>query len=190
MKKFLLILSLLFIYSCSSSNNTTEENNSLFTLEPFSNNYYSIDIPNKWVLIDEKSDSLPKPKSWEITLALKSNELKYWFSNNILILTQELTKNIEQKEYSMINNIWSSKDYLEYIKLDSFDINFKDTTPWFIYIFEAKYNSKTPKFKYIQSAKICQNKAHLITIALSIDTKKTTDYENIIKSMTCETIKK
>jgi len=188
MKKFIyLFIIIFFLFWCSSKKNIEE---SLFTLKTYSNNYYSIDIPDKWVLIDNNSDSLPKPKNWEITLALKSNELKYWFSNNLLILSQDLNKNIDQKEYTMINNIWSSKDFLEYIKLDSFDIEFKDKSKWFIYIFEAKYNEKTPKFKYIQSAKICNKKAHLITIALSNDIKKTIDYENIIKSMSCEVIKK
>ena len=185
MKKIITTLILvLFLASCSTSSKTQENVSSVQKVEK---TYFDINIPSKWTLIDNSSKTLPTPKSWEIVLAWSSNETTSWFSNNILILSQDLYKPITSKDFSVVNNVWSTKDYVNYEKLDEKTIDFQDKDSSTLYIFEAKYNVSTPLFKYLQVWKVCNyKKAYLITIALSSDVKNTTDYEDMLKSFTCK----
>lgn len=185
MKKIIILLLVItLLYSCWSKK-TEEKIVSSFPTIEYIWESFSVFIPKDWVIISNESSELPKPKDWKITLSVKSNAIKYGFSNNMIILSQKLNKTISSSDYSIINNVWSSKDYLEYIKLESKDITFQDNTKSILYIFEAKYNTNTPKFKYLQTAKICKDTANMITIALSNDIKKYSDYENLLKTMTC-----
>lgn len=180
-KKILITLLLVFLLNSCTNNNT--ENVS--ELQNVKKDNFSIDIPSKRTLIESDSKTLPKTKFWNIDLVSVSNEVTSWFSNNLLILSQNINKVIKSDEFSIINNVWSTKDYLNYTKLDSKKIEFADKDISTMYIFEAKYNITTPLFKYLQVWKICDKKAYLLTIALSQDTKNTTEYENILKSFKC-----
>ncbi|MBT4632488.1 hypothetical protein HOB94_00425 [bacterium] len=56
-----------------------------------------------------------------------------------------------------------------------------------IYIFEAKYNLDTPKIKFLQTARVCnQNKAFFFTIALPTTIKDTTKYEYLLSTFECK----
>jgi len=66
----------------------------------------TIDLPSNWKIIKEKDDILPKVKNWKIELAVMSEKLVNWFSNNLLILSDDLSKTTTSKEFSMLNNIW------------------------------------------------------------------------------------
>lgn len=181
-KTFILTFLLIFVlYSCWWDNSN---NNSLQTNE---NEYYSIDIPSEWNVLSKDEDNIPNPKNWEITLAARSEELKYGFSNNILILTQALNKSISSDDFSIYNHVWATKEYDEYQKLDSKKIEFNDWEEASLYIFEAKYNQDTATLKFLQTWKVCNSYVgHLITIALSTDTEDISPYEEIIKSFSCK----
>lgn len=184
MKKIRILLFLsLFLFSCFFS---SKETTSSQGLTKFEGKNFIIEIPSKWTIIDKNSDILPKPKSWVIELAVSSDELRYWFSNNLLILSQNLSKNISSSDFSILNNIWSSKDFLQYLKLESKTITFNSNDKSELYIFEAKYNTSTPKLKYLQVWKVCNKKWYLLTIALSTDIKDNSIYENILKTFTCK----
>jgi hypothetical protein len=103
-----------------------------------------------------------------------------------LILSQKLDKNISSIDFSILNNVWSSREYVEYLKIESKNIDFLDNDKSNLYVFEAKYNIQTPKFKYLQVGKVCKNIWYLITIALSTDVKDTSKYEEIIKTFQCK----
>lgn len=179
--KFIIFLFLsLFLFSCWDEENITSS-----WLIKFENNEFSINIPSTWTIIKNNDNILPKPKVWNIDLAVSSDELRFWFSNNLLILSQTLNKKINSLDFSILNNVWSSREFLEYTKLESktFDFNNQDKSQ--IYVFEAKYNTSTPKLKYIQVGKVCINKWYLLTIALSTDIKDNSIYEDILKTFEC-----
>lgn len=147
----------------------------------------SIEIPTNWEVITDTQSILPKIKEWKIELAAASTNIVNGFSNNILILSDDLDTYTTSKDFSMLNNIWASTDYLDYTKLESKEFQFQDEELSVLYIFEAKYNLDTPKLKFLQTAHICnQNKAFFITIALPTTTTDTSKYESFLSTFTCK----
>lgn len=182
MKKIFLSIALIFLLSsCFSSSSSTDTS----SLTDFSGSWFSVSIPKTWTIIDNKSKILPTPKDSSIVLAASSQEVKYWFANNMLVLSANLAKATSSKTYSDLNNIGSSKTYKNYLKLDKKDFTFTDWDISSLYIFQAKYNETTPNLKFIQTSHICDMKAYLITIALNIDVKDTSKYEDMLKTFKC-----
>jgi len=183
-KNFLTIFILIFVSSCSSGNENIVKTSSLI---PYENSNFSLNIPSNWSILTWTSWVLPEPKNGEISLAVSSSELKYGFSNNLLILRQNLQKVITSRDFSILNNVWSTKEYLEYLKIEAKTITFADNDKSYLYIFEAKYNTNTPKLKFLQVWKVCSVKnGYLLTIAISTDIKDTSAYEEILKSFRCK----
>lgn len=183
-KYFILILLLAFVW-CGS---WEEEENQLPTwLSHYDGSWFSIDIPENWEILKSESGVLPQPKSSKIELAASSDNIKSGFSSNILILSQVLNKPITSLDFSISNNIGASKEYLEYLKLDSRSVEFVDGGTSNLYIFEAKYNLTTPRLKYIQTGRVCGGRyGYLITIAIPMDVKDTSLYEAVIKRFSCK----
>jgi len=147
----------------------------------------SISIPSNWSIIKKVDNILPKVKSWDIELAVNSKKSVNWFSNNLLILSDNLNKFVTSKDFSALNNIWAQTDYLDYTKISSKDITFTDEEKSILYIFEAKYNLDTPKLKFLQTAHICnQNKAYFITLAIPTTVIDTSKYEYLISTFNCK----
>lgn len=178
-----LLFCILFLSACSSWE-SNEEIVSGLTL--YSGESFQMNIPSNWNIITKESNILPNPRNSQIELAVSSPELKYGFSNNLLILSQALNKNISSVDFSILNNVGSSREYVEYLKLESKNIDFVDGEKSNIYIFEAKYNPQTPKFKYLQVGRVCKNKWFLITMALSTDVKNTSLHEEVINTFECK----
>jgi len=186
LKKFFLLIVLLFILvSCWGSNDTTISNTSWLTIQDSAN--FSISIPASWKIIDNKNNVLPKPNNGEIALAVTSKSMKNGFANNLLILSSKLDKITTSSDFSILNNIWSEKEYLNYLKLDSREFIFNDQEKSMLYIFEAKYNYDTPKLKFLQTAYICnQTDVYFFTIALSPLVRDTSKYEAFLKTFKCK----
>lgn len=183
MKKALIVLLFtLIISSCSSSDNSW----TVSWLEKYDWTNFEVMYPSWWNILEKDSSNLPKPKNWEIAFSAYSKEISYWFSNNVLILSQDLNKDISSEDFSILNNVWATKEYQEYTKIDSKKITFSDEDYTTMYDFEAKYNTDTTKLKFLQAWKVCDKKAFLITIALSPDIKDSSSYEEIIKSFKCK----
>lgn len=182
MKKIFISLFFVFLLSsCFSSSSTTDTS----TLTDFSGSWFTVSVPKTWSVIDNKSKTLPSPKDSFIVLAASSSEVKYWFANNMLVLEANLAKSTDSKTYSDLNNIGSSKTYKNYLKLDKKDFTFTDWVISSLYVFQAKYNETTPNLKFIQTAHLCNDKAYLITVALNIDIKDTSKYEDMLKTFKC-----
>ena len=62
---------------------------------------------------------------------------------------------VTSKKYSKLNYIQTTKRYLEYTKLKSEPILFSDSDESYLYIFEARYNTTTPRMRFLQTAKVC-----------------------------------
>lgn len=179
MKKYLLIfISIFFLFSCFSS-----DTNDWLTL--FENNNFQIKIPETWEIIKDTDKVLPKPKVWEINLVVRWKKETNWFANNLVILSENLTQNINSENYSISSQINSEKNYETYKKLKEEEITFLDETKSKLYFFEARYNSNVQTLNFIQTAKVCDKKWYLITIALSKNIKKIEKYKNILSSFEC-----
>lgn len=184
-KIFLIIFISLFVTSCWSDDETPEKAKVwLINTETKS---MSISVPSNWSIIENKSELLPKAKDSKIELAVRANSPVNWFSNNLLILSDDITKYITSKEFSILNNIGAETDYLDYTELEAKSFKFLDEEESMLYVFEAKYNVDTPKLKFLQTAHICnQNKAFFFTIAIPKSTKDTTKYEKLIATFKCK----
>lgn len=187
MKNFICLLFILVSLTSCFSSTTTQDVSTATWLNPYENTEFTMSLPSNWDILTNTWNVLPKPKNWEISLASSSSELKYWFSSNILVLSQKLNKQVSSLDFSILNNVWSTKEYLEYLKLESKSFDFSDWDKSNLYIFEAKYNITTPKLKFLQVWKVCGiTKAYLLTIALSTDIKDTSKYEEILKTFKCK----
>lgn len=179
---FILIFISLLLVSCWSS--STDESTWLIKTETKD---ISISIPSNWNIIKDVDNILPKAKSWGIELAVTSKNSVNGFSNNLLILSDDLKKFTTSKDFSMLNNIWAQTDYLDYTKINSKDFKFLDEENSELYIFEAKYNLDTPKLKFLQTAHICNtNKAYFITLAIPTTISDTSKYEYLLSTFTCK----
>lgn len=183
MQKYLFVFVSLFLLSSCFSSTTSVDSSSL---KEYTWSGFSMYVPNSWTILDSKTTNLPNPKNSSIALAISSPEMKYWFANNMLILKWKVSKDISSKNYSTLNNVGSSKDYKNYLKLSENDITFTDSSISSLYTFEAKYNESTPNLKFLQTAVVCKNlDAYFITLALNVDVKDTSKYEDMIKTFKC-----
>ena len=150
-------------------------------------NNITIEIPSNWKLIKNTDNILPKIKSWKIELAVMSEKIVNWFSNNLLILSDKLNKFTTSKDFSMLNNIWAQTDYIDYTKIASKDFKFLDEEKSVLYIFDAKYNLDTPKLKFLQTAHICNwNEAYFLTLAIPTTVIDTSKYEYLLSTFSCK----
>lgn len=170
--------------SCGTSTDTS------VTLTSHKGAGFTMDVPKTWIPVESKS--LPIPKNGSIALALTSPDISSGFASNLVVLKDQISVATgsgayTSKKYSIVNYTLTTGKYQEFTKLDEKEIVFPDNDSANLYIFEAKYNSTTPKQKFIQSAKICGNQVYLITVGLgaSATAVSTTKYESLVKSFTC-----
>jgi Zn/Cd-binding protein ZinT len=75
-------------------------------------------------------------------------------------------------KYAEVNALEAGRQYLEYTDLGKNALTFSDGDVGHAYVFEARYNEKTPRARFIQTAKVCGTHVYLIhmTLALGTDT--------------------
>lgn len=181
MKKiFIIFFSLLALSSCFFNSNKD-------WLTSYDSDKFSMRIPNNWEIIQNKDRILPKPRSGSIELAVTAKEEKNGFSNNLLVLSEDLKVEISPWEYVDSTSINSEKNYFEYSKIENKDITFADWQKSKVNIFEARYNNQTPKLKFLQTADICEkNKAYYLTLAIPKNITDTTKYEYMLSTFSCK----
>lgn len=180
MKKiFISIFLSLFLVSCFSS----EKQDWLIA---YSSENFSLRIPDNWEIIDNKDKSLPTPRSWNIEFVIRSKNEKNWFSNNMIILSEDKKFETTASEYINSSSISYEKDYFEYEKIDEKNINFINWNSSKILVFEARYNDHTPKIKFLQTADICNNKIFYITLAIENNISDVSRYEYMLSNFNCK----
>lgn len=92
---------------------------------------------------------------------------------------------ITSSRYAELSGVQSSKNYLEYTKLQDNPIIFSDTDESRITVFEAKYNPTTPRLKFIQTSKVCGTNVYLIHFSISLD-KSPDAYIALAKTFSCK----
>lgn len=180
MKKISILFLSLFLFSCASEVTDT-------TLQNYNGEFFSVQIPNNWVILNGDEKVLPSPNVWSIALSIASPEAVNGFSNNLLILEEDLNYDITASDFSKMNNDSSQKSYAEYLLREEKEIEFADGEKSKIFIFDAKYDSKTPKLTFLQTARICnEKKSFFLTLALPMDIKETARYEEMISTFECK----
>ncbi len=183
LKKISLLLSLVFILASCGSDEAAVETGGL---DQYQWENYSIYIPKNWEIMNDKDNILPEPSEGKIELSAQAPEPKWGFINNILILSDTLKTFTDSSEYSIANNVWAQREYIDYLQIDNKDFSFTDGTTSKIYTFEAKYNLETPKLKFLQTAYVCNpDKGYFLTIAVSPSVKKMEKYETLLSTFSC-----
>ncbi len=182
MIKLSLLIFTLILSSCSILPGTQEEavqSNAII----YSGSGFSMQVPALWWT--NSGVLLPTPTTGSIELALVSPDVRYGFSNNLVIMKDSLGGIISSKKYSELNNIQTTKNYMEYTKIQNDLIIFGDSDESRVTVFEAKYNPSTPKLKFIQTAKVCGTSVYLIHFSLALD-KAPDAYIALAKTFTCK----
>lgn len=77
------------------------------------------------------------------------------------------------------------KNYFEYTTITHEPILFADEDISWITVFEAKYNSTTPKMKFLQTAKVCGPYIYMIHASITLD-KNSDNYKSLFKTFRCQ----
>ena len=182
MFRIFLLTSLTFLMSCSLPGIQTEESPQDGT-KVYSGTGFSLSVPEDWTA--PKNTDVPTPRQGEIALSLLSPEVKYGFSNTLLVMKDILKTPVTSKKYSELNHVQTTKNYLEYTKLADDALLFEDSDESRVYTFEARYNATTPRMKFVQTAKVCGTDVYLLHVALSLD-KNTKNYIDLFRTFLCK----
>ena len=177
----LLISSLLLLSSCSLLPGTQVEIQDNANIS--SGSGFSMQTPALWIV--NTGGLVPTPRSGTLELALVSPDTRYGFSNNLVIMRDSLNGIITSSRYAELSSVQSSKNYLEYTKIQDDPIIFSDTDSSRVSVFEAKYNPSTPKLKFIQTAKVCGTSVYLIHFSIALD-KSPDAYIALAKTFSCK----
>lgn len=185
-KIFVVVFLLLSVTSCGDSVENVDES----SLTTYNWSDFSLDIPSSWEvkdLSDTWSINLPKPKEGNLELVVSSKEEKNGFLNNLIIISKELEEVTLTYDFITKNNpkdyTWYEYYYEESVK----DFQFSDGDKSKLYVFIAEYNKDNDRYKFIQTAKVCnEKKSFFLTIGLSLDINDTAKYEEIFRSFKCD----
>jgi hypothetical protein len=181
MRAYLSFFLIFFVLgSCTLPGTQTETSSNLVQIQT---NNFSLNLPKNW----KKSDDidLPSTKYGTIELSYASLDVKYGFSNNILILSDELKTPMTSTKYAQLNQVQTTQKYLEYTKLKNDPILYPDGDTSQVYTFEARYNTSTPRMKFVQTAKVCGTRVYLLHVTLSLE-KDPATYIDLLKSFQCQ----
>ncbi len=197
MKKIIILISMIFILtSCfwKSSEEIKEEKNDKITISwkkiiskvtTIKWDWFFVKVPSSWAKVNK--NKLPDPRVGKVVLALQAKEMKNGFINNFIIIKQKLKKEDSSISFSISNQVRAYKKYVNYKRIDNREVVFSSNDKSIVYIFEARYNSKTPKQKFLQVWKICnKTEAYILTIWINIWKTNYWDYEYLFKSFRCE----
>ncbi len=181
MKYLLLpILTILFA-SCTLPGTQIESSDE--TIVQYEGTGFSTSLPKTWTQADVSL--LPIPSRWSVVAAFIAPEVRYGFSHNYIIMMDEIKSPITSRKYSELNHIQTTKNYLEYTKLQQSVITFADTDTSTLYVFEARYNKTTSQMKFLQTAKVCGTRVYLLHASVALG-QNTNNYEKLFSSFTCK----
>jgi hypothetical protein len=142
-----------------------------------------MDIPDTWSTTPSRD--IPTPRKWVVALTAISPEVRYGFSNNIIIMKDSLDTPVTSKKYSELNQIQTTRNYLEYAKISDDAILFRDDDESRVSVFEAKYNTTTSRMKFVQTAKVCGTSVYLLHAAIALD-KNPENYIDLFRTFECQ----
>lgn len=182
MYKLLIVFSL-FLAGCSLPGTQVESGTSTDATFSYVGSGFTMSLPKSWTPL--ASTDAPTPHHGSLVTAYISPEVKYGFSSNILVMKDTLSSPVTSKKYSELNHVQTTKNYLEYTKLQQGAITFPDSDEAIVYVFEARYNTTTPRMKFIQTTKVCGTDVYLLHFTLSLD-KDAAKYIDLMKTFECK----
>lgn len=180
-KIFFTCIFALFLASCGNNSDKTADGTPITTI---TGSGFEMGIPSNWTATGSSLE-LPSHINGQIVVEAVSPDKKYNFSPNLMVISEQLDYAGSSKQYSELNNISTQKKYSEYGFVSSDIFLFDDSDEGKYFVFDAKYNSKTPKLRFIQSAKMCGTTVYFfnVTTGLDADAKK---FANIFKTFRCK----
>lgn len=178
MFRIFILVALCFLASCSLGSSQDVASNTI----SIETDAFTLMVPKTWT--PPKTKDLPSPKKGTIALSLVSPEIKYGFANNLVILSDTLDEIMTSARYSELNTLQTSKNYLEYVKLQDQSLTFTDEETSKVTVFEARYNTTSPRMKFIQTARVCGSKVYLLHFSLALD-KSADPYIELLKTFHC-----
>lgn len=175
-----LFLCVIFIASCGGSDSGRS------TLEEKVLDDFTISLPASWPLVSKDSDGVPKPSSGQIALIASASEAQNGFANNMVILERKLSSITTSNEYALASKTWLEEEFYYYKEKESEDLEFLDEEVSNVSVFLAQYNIQTPMVYYIQSARVCWNKAFTITVAVEKSITDFSRYKALISTFSCK----
>lgn len=176
MKKFFILLLSIFLASCWTSDDG---------LTSYSGSWFSLGIPKKWEIITKK-ELLPKPNVWVLELATTSKQNNNGFTNSLTVISENLKKTVSSQQYAISNNISQASSYVSYFQRASRKIKLSNNDITNVYIFDAKYNTRTPETRFVQTGIVCNKKWYLLTLAIPMNISDTKKYEYIFSTFSCK----
>ena len=152
-------------------------------LSLYSGSGFTMHVPDTWT--SDVTRALPTPRHGSVVMTAVSPEVRYGFSNNIVVMQDVLDTPMTSRKYSELNQIQTTRNYLEYTKLSDDVILFGDEDESRVYVFEARYNTTTGRMKFIQTAKVCGTRVYLMHAAIALD-KDAANYTSLFKSFQCK----
>lgn len=92
---------------------------------------------------------------------------------------------MSSEAYSIANNKQTMRKYAEYTPVNNEAIIFGDDDHSRVYVFDAQYNTQTPRMRFLQTAKVCGTTVYLLHIAIGID-RDPANYIQLIRTFTCK----
>lgn len=100
-------------------------------------------------------------------------------------MSNVLESPVTSKKYAELNQLQTSRNYLEYTKMEDADITFTDDEVSRVYVFEAKYNSSSPRMKFVQTARVCGTTVYLLHFSLALE-KDASLYTPLLQTFQCK----
>lgn len=166
----LLILSFILV-GCSlfpSSENNWGGVINTETFTTITGSRFSLSIPKQWKAVSQ--NDLPAPTHGMVVWAYSATDISKAIVSNLIILREELTNIITSAKYTEVNRVQAQRQYIDYTHLSTTPIKFSDWDTADVTTFEARYNEKTPKALFVQTAKVCGVYVYLITMTLPLGT--------------------
>lgn len=141
-------------------------------------------IPSDWTQTGTLI-TIPNDSKSRVVLGAVSPEKKYNFSENIMVIEQDMDAIGTSRQYSDHNFQSKKSSYHSLSLLKTDTILFADMDDSSYYVFDAKYNTQTPKIRFIQTAKFCGTKLYFLHAATHLG-NKIDDYLALFRGFDCK----
>lgn len=167
---FLIFFSFFFLYSCGNSSSPNDISFRNSGVNTATGSGFSMPVPKDWTLSGAVIPLADGLKSRQLLSSI-SPEKKYNFSENIVVIEQDLNLIGSSKQYSEHNHNTKKSAYQNYSLIEAGQILFRDADDSVFYVFDAKYNNNTPKMRFIQTAKFCGTKLYFLHATAHLGSK-------------------
>ena len=96
-----------------------------------------------------------------------------------------LVSPMTSKTYSEMNYTQTMKKYYASSPVSSEAIVFSDNDDSRVYVFDAQYNTNTPRMRFVQTAKTCGMDIYLLHFSVALD-REAKNYIDLMRTFVCK----